>query len=140
MTKTLDLTLEERAKFESLLTEHANAWMDVVRATERRHKALHAVNDYVNHRTGRLASDAYHEGLYENRAPLPPIVPMGTQQDCTDVLTDEEIAAGTAHARGPWVPLKGCGCSTCCEYRALAGIGTTTEVAFTPDPATSGGN
>lgn len=106
-----DLTLEERAEFEALLTEHANAWMDVMRATERRHKAMHAINDYVNTRTLRLVQIAK-----QPPPPAPPPFAMPSFPVC-----------GVVPVVGPRV---GCACKTCSQARETAArlnvpVGTT---------------
>lgn len=131
---TLNLTLDERHKFESLLAEYANAEMDVMRATGRRHDALSRIREYVNDRTNQLATEAYHEGVasvvivqtHDERAVE---VPTGTPSfnpsplDVAHVMgiyvacTPDEIADGRYHTNGPWVPVKNCSCRTCVEHR-----------------------
>lgn len=147
---TLYLTLDERHSFESLLAEYANAEMDLVRATGRRHNASHAIQDWVNARTARLATDAYHEGIasvhvaaldaaetaaLEAQADAissAPQVPTGTPYKLKP-FHDAEIARGERHLKQD-APVGDCGCPTCCEKRALASIGSPSETAFDPPP------
>lgn len=132
-----NLTLDERHEFESLLAEYANAEMDCVRATGRVHNAMHAVEDYVNARTKRIANETAER--------KPDVVPTGTPPACcadwTMPVPPTDIANGVYHTKGPWVPVVGCGCNTCGTTRARAGSSqTVSELVYAPNPATSGGN
>lgn len=69
----MPLSLDDRQKFESLLTEHANASLDVVRATGRRHDALHRLLDYVNKHESTAQDRAYHDGLTTRAIPPLPV-------------------------------------------------------------------
>lgn len=44
------LTTDEERKLESLMTEYANASMDVVRASQRRRDALRSVQTFIERR------------------------------------------------------------------------------------------
>lgn len=122
MTDT-HLTIEDRATFERLLAEYANAEMDCVRASGRRHSAMHAVHDYVNARTKRLITESQ---VAEVGKPRP--------------FHEAEATRGAKHYKRD-APVQDCPCVTCCEERALSSIGTPAEgLPFTPSPAESGGN
>lgn len=135
--KTTNLTLEERAQFERLLAEYANAEMDCVRAHTRRHDASHAIQDWVNARTKSLVSAAL-EGM--TAAPIITMqgdfVPTGTPYKLRP-FHDAEVARGEKHLKQD-APVGDCSCPTCCEVRALRGILTNAPTA--PILDTSGGN
>jgi hypothetical protein len=90
-----NLTLDERLAFEKLTTEYANASMDCVRAHQRRHDALHRIEDWINARTASIAEAVRAHA--ENIAPLDreqllsTHVPTGTH--CT-------LTAGCIHYAG----------------------------------------
>jgi hypothetical protein len=126
-----NLTLEERDKFEALLTEYANASIALVQASGRRHDALHAIEDYVNNRTGRMATDAYHEGIAS--VIVPADVPTGTSR----VVFNN--ANGASHLSvDPSVPHDDCLCAVCNDARAAQRI--TKRERRPPISDTSGGN
>lgn len=137
----MNLTLDERAKFESLLAEYANAEMDCVRASGRRHNALHAVQHYVNDRTKQKMLDAYERGVLAVRGEPPLPNPKA--------LLDADVVRGAKHEKSD-APVEGCGCATCCEIRAdqrerakadLRQIAETgNNLTPTPISDTSGGN
>lgn len=101
-----NMTLDDRAELERLLTEHARCEARVNQAIGERHNATHALIDFVNKRT-RKAVEAVATGE----------VPTGTKR----ALHDAEVVRGARHERAD-APIEACGCATCCEVRALAEI------------------
>lgn len=134
MTEDTKLTLEDRSKFESLLAEYANAEMDLMRATSRRHDALHRILGYVNKRTATLVEEAKAAqpelAMIVTHDEVAVEVPAGTQTP--KAFHDAEVARGAKHYRKD-APVPECSCATCCEARALAGILTRNgrELAIT---------
>lgn len=129
-----NLTLEERSKFESLLAEYANAEMDCIRASGRRHDALHRVLDYVNGRTALQIASGYQRGVVEGMSreevampsvldevhTIPDDVPTGTTMAVP--FTTNELEAGAMHYKHD-APVDCCQCGVCCTARALKSIG-----------------
>jgi hypothetical protein len=136
------MTLDERQQFERLLTDYAIAEAEVVRSVGRRHDALHACIDFINKRTTAEIRQAFKAGTdygYElPKPPSPPMprpvspptsVPVGTpsaQPVRVKPFLDADIARGSKHYTHD-APVISCGCSTCCEVRALASIGKPAE-------------
>lgn len=133
------MSLDERAKFESLLAEYANAEMDCVRSSGRRHNAMHAILDYINDRTRKTINAALAEQLGQ----------MPTGPSTAKPLHDAEIARGAKHSK-EGTPVGDCSCITCCEARAFvreqakADLRQIAETGNNLKPApisdTSGGN
>lgn len=91
--------VKDRAEFEPLLTELQNATLDLIRAKNREHDAMHAVLNWVDR--------------YRASAVVEPSVGPTTQRP----FTSEELEKGCLHYTY-YAPVDCCQCGTCCEVRA----------------------
>jgi hypothetical protein len=115
-----NLTLDERQKLERLLAEYANAEMDCVRASGRRHNALHAVLDFVNDRTKQVVSDnaaavfklSTDAVVAAFNVQLPVSVPTGTLDPAKMIARN---VIGHDHTQP--IPQEHCACQVCNETR-----------------------
>lgn len=177
MNGVYTLTLDERAELDKLLAEYANADIALRHAQGRRHDANHAVAEFIS----KHAKAQYAKGIDDGVAGMEMAAPVVIQTHDERAI---EVPTGTmtgTMSLPPWstsnfpipttaqslgakhekqlAPVPDCSCATCCEARALEGIGKAKllpaalrdeelpyphgrvdEIAFTPDPATSGGN
>lgn len=123
------LTLDDRAKFESLLTEFANASMDELRAAGRRHDAMHRLLAYVNDRT----KQAYHEGI-----------DMGVAKTASPLVHPHDCVCGecgpVGHDHAQPIPQEHCVCAVCRETRERQRTAAAILAVGAPISDTSGGN
>lgn len=110
---TTIMTMEERSEYERLLTEYANASMDHVRSSNRRHDALHACINWVTERAARAvgARVSVDAPMFEDDVPTgtpPPGVKLNALNHATPVHTSVD----------PGVPHESCLCIVCNDARA----------------------